>query len=1182
MKRYPAVFRPFVSAYSHKGVTITAPPSVLAKLRLTPAFRGKKIVTLPVHVPSHAPHLFTSQDIDSVLDTTLTEAWASYYSQIPLVSCSTAKLLNPGSFGMVLRSAVDRSLRQPVHLDTIVEGLPEILLSSPINHISLISVGPRIEGSLSVALRNSINSNVSHGSNKPTLEVITPKALDEESSRSPLQVTSKIAICGLGGRFPDADSPEALWNLLYQGRDVVAEVPPNRWDIKSHVDSTGKTKNTSSVPWGCWIRDPGLFDARFFGISPKEAPAIDPAQRIALMATQEAMDNAGIVVDSTPSTQKDRIGVYLGVSSNDWCETNSCQQIGTHSIVGGIRPFISGRVNYCFKFGGPSYVIDTACSSSLAAIQLACNALRLGDVDTAVAGGTNVITNPDGHAALDRGFFLSKTGNCKTFDDNADGYCRGEGVGVVILKRLEDALQDGDPIQVVIADIKTNHSAEADSITRPHPPTQMALFDKVLSSSRTSPVDVSYIEMHGTGTQHGDAAEMTSCLAKFAPNVHARPSNKPLYIGSTKANIGHGEAVSGVSSLAKVIFMMQHNTIPPHAGIKTKINHHFPTDLKERNIHIAMEPTAWPRGDKPRVVLLNNFSAPGGNTAMILEEPPTEQPLGADDPRTSHVVCVSAKCATSLSGNLKSIIDYIDGNPAASDDRSFLANLSYTTTARRQHHAHRVCVSGHSMGEIRQNIQVSLDKKQGNTRPIAAPKLVFAFTGQGSQYAGMGKHLMSFSTFRKDIRHFNQISQMLGYPSFEHVFLDEATALDSCSPIVVQLAMVSLEMALARLYILWGLRPDAVVGHSLGEYAALNIAGVLSDADTIYLVGERARLLQAHCRQGSYALLAVKLSVEKILEIKAGKAIEIACINGPDEVVVGGQVDELSSLKTTLKSMGTRATFLEVQYAFHTSQVDPILPLFLQCAQVVSFKYPRIQIISPLLGGALPNTHVFDANYLMRHCRETVNIHAALTSAYFQDRVLDEKSVFLEIGAQPVVSRMAKASLGKHITAMHSLQHGRDLWPLITDMLAHLYCSGHEINWASYQRDFKGGMRVLKLPAYSWDLKDYWIQYVEDWALRKGDPLPTIEELQKSCQESMESRVKAVALQAKIEGSTTVHNIVKEESNNDSTSTYIVVQSDVSRPDLLPIVQGHFVNGIPLCTPVSCFFHTFSHLFSCT
>ena len=352
-------------------------------------------------------------------------------------------------------------------------------------------------------------------------------------------------------------------------------------------------------------------------MSPTEAKDTDPAQRLALMTTYEALEMAGFVTDRTPSSQRNRVGVFFGTTSDDWREVNSSQDVGTYFIPGGNKAFIPGRITFFYRFSGPSISVDTACSSSCTALHVACQSLWQGECDTAISGGTNILTNPDNFAGLSRGHFLSTTGNCNPFDDEASGYCRADAVASLVLKRLEDAEEDQDPIFGVIRTVDTNHCGQTVSITRPHQGDQLALFRRIFRNTNTNPLDISYVEMHGTGTQAGDAAEMCSVLSIMAPDRKRIPGY-PLYLGALKANIGHSESASGVSALIKVLMMFRHNEIPPHIGIKNKLNRHYPLDLQQRNVHIASKPTSWKKPHAPigkRVSLLNNFSAAGGNTA---------------------------------------------------------------------------------------------------------------------------------------------------------------------------------------------------------------------------------------------------------------------------------------------------------------------------------------------------------------------------------------------------------------------------------------------------------------------------------------------------------------------------------------------------------------------------------------
>lgn len=543
----PVATQPFVGAVSDSGVAINGPPSALLTMRSGPYLASPHTVPLGIKNPYHAPHLFSEEDIDSILSTTPADQWAAHFTTIPLISSATGDTTWSRDFRSLLRAAVEDILRKPLRWDRVTQRLRFIAGSARGMPLVVHQIGVAADSAIRTALKQggcdaplvldqsrSLPHPDSLRSSNSKLQDIAETLARHSLNGRPDK--SKIAIVGSSGRFPSAGDLSSFWDLLYEGRDVHRVVPPMHWDAKTHVDPTGKKKNTSATPFGCWLDDPDLFDAKFFNISPREAPQVDPAQRIALLTAYEAIELAGIVPGATPSTQKDRVGVFYGVTSNDWMETNSAQDIDAYHIPGGNRAFIPGRINYFFNFSGPSHSVDTACSSSLASIHVACNALWRGEIDTAIAGGTNILTNPDFTAGLDRGHFLSRTGNCKTFDDDADGYCRGEGVGTVILKRLEDAVYDGDPIQAIISGAYTNHSAEAESITRPLVAAQKDIFRKILDTAGTDPYDISYVEMHGTGTQAGDGAEMQSVVETFAPdNAHRKRNDEQnLYIGSAK------------------------------------------------------------------------------------------------------------------------------------------------------------------------------------------------------------------------------------------------------------------------------------------------------------------------------------------------------------------------------------------------------------------------------------------------------------------------------------------------------------------------------------------------------------------------------------------------------------------------------------------------------------------------
>lgn len=754
------------------------------------------------------------------------------------------------------------------------------------------------------------------------------------------------------------------------------------------------------------------------------------------------------------------------------------------------------------------------------------------------------MTNSDIFAGLSRGQFLSKTGNCQTFDNDADGYCRGDGVGTLILKRLEDAEADNDRILGVILDTATNHSADAVSITHPHAPTQEILFKRVMNNAGVDPHDVCYVEMHGTGTQAGDGSEMRSVTNVFAPVSRKGTRQKSLHLGSVKSNIGHGEASSGVTALIKCLLMMQKNRIPPHCGIKKIINQGFPQDLMARNVHIAFKSTPFAaEGGAPRRIFVNNFSAAGGNTAMLLEDAQSRY-LPGDDPRSDFVIAVSAKSKSSLGANLMRLIQFIDRN-----DSVRLADLSYTTTARRIHYNHRVAFSCDNLSTARQILASKLDDTIDPV-PNTKPNVVFLFTGQGSHYKHLAKQLYEHSSqFREDLVTFDSIGYNQGFPSFLPLVLDDSD-LKAASPVVFQLGLCCIQMALTRLWASWGVEPNVVMGHSLGEYAALNAAGVISASETIHLVGERARLLQELCCAGSHAMLAVKASHASVQEaIAKVPRAEVACINAPQETVLGGTVADIDRAGDELRARGIKCTKLNTQFAFHSAQVNPILSQFEKIASSVVFHNPKIPIISPLLSTVLNTSDSIDAEYLSNHARGAVNFFGALEAAAQQlETEINDQTVWLELGPHPVCSAFVKSGLGQNTKILSSLNKHLTPYKSISESLAFLHTSGFAVNWNDYHRDFVEKLQVLDLPTYAFDNKNYWIDYVGDWNLHKGhsDRLAILPD------------VVTPTL-----STTTVQKVISEVIETDKAT--MVIESDVSRPDLLAAISGHLVNGTALC-----------------
>lgn len=1066
---------------------------------------------------------------------------------IPVLSSNTGELIIAENMRDFLKIALEEILLRQMCWDKVTDSCTTILKS--VNDRSskkLLPISTSATQSLLNSLKKESVSNIDVDGS--VADITSPGPDNNHTGRAEL---SKIAIIGMSGRFPDSDSPQDFWNLLYKGLDVHRKVPEDRWDADAHVDLSGTARNTSKVQYGCWIREPGLFDPRFFNMSPREALQADPAQRLALLTAYEALEGAGFVADSTPSTQRNRVGIFYGMTSDDYREINSGQDIDTYFIPGGNRAFTPGRINYYFKFSGPSVSVDTACSSSLAAIHLACNSIWRNDCDTAISGGVNILTNPDNHAGLDRGHFLSRTGNCNTFDDGADGYCRADGVGTVILKRLEDAEADNDPIIGVINGAYTNHSAEAVSITRPHVGAQAFIFNKLLNEANVDPKSVSYIEMHGTGTQAGDAVEMQSVLDVFAPD-HRRGPGQSLHLGSAKSNIGHGESASGVTSLVKVLLMMKENMIPPHCGIKTKINHNFPTDFAQRNVHIASQPTPWNRPPSgKRRMFLNNFSAAGGNTALLLEDAPVAD-RNEYDPRRVHVISVSARSQTALRNNIESLIQYMSDHEKTFGvkESTILPSLAYTTTARRTHHPFRITATGSSLQELRDSLSAS-SQKDVTAVPAKTPGIGFLFTGQGAQYAGMGKQLYEdCSHFRSTIQHFDCICQSQGLPSILPL-VDGSVPLSELSPVVVQVGTTCVQMALTSFWSSLGITPSFVLGHSLGDYAALNAAGVLSTSDTIFACGRRAQLLTEQCQPGTHAMLAVKAPLVEVKRFLTEGVHDMACINSPSETVISGPKSAIDELSQDCTKQGLKSTVLTVPYAFHSAQVDPILGRLEEILQGVTFNKPSVPVVSALLGEVITEavSDVLNARYLVRHCRETVNFLGAF-EALGNAKLKSDQTLWLEVGPHTICSGMVKATLGPQSNTIASLRREEDTWKVLSTSLSNLHLAGIGINWKQYHQDFSSSHQVLPLPAYKWDLKNYWIPYKNNFCLTKGAPAATI------------------SAPAESNFLTTSAQKVVECRDEGATAT-VVVQNDIADPGLNRVIQGHQVNGAALCPSVS-------------
>ncbi|KAL1888260.1 Type I Iterative PKS [Sporothrix stenoceras] len=1160
-------------------ITISGPPSTTAALFASePAvFQGTKRIPLPIAAAFHAEHLppvSAEHILEKAFHKNATSAFLSrsLRSDVTLLAATADRRQYTNSaITDVLADIVHDIFQAPIDLGAAMQSLVEIAGSNKI--VTLVSFGP-INSTKAIA-RYLTGHNIDVETQADPSSSL-PAASPSGTSLPPPPGDNAIAIVGMASRLPGSETLEEFWQVLEQGRDLHEPIRPDRFDVNTHCDPTGQRRNTTLTPYGVFIDRPGYFDTRLFSMSPREAAQTDPGQRLLLLTTYEALEMAGYAPGRTPSSAARRIGSFVGQTGDDYREVNAGQDVDTYFITGGIRAFGPGRLNYHFGWEGPSYSVDTACSSSAASIQLACTSLLTRGCDTAVAGGANLLTTSDFFAGLSRGSFLSKTGGCKTFDAEADGYVRADGVAVIVLKRLSDAVADNDNILGVIRSAVTNHSAEAISITHPHAATQERLFQSALDRAGLQPNDIDYAELHGTGTQAGDATESKSVTNVLARN---RGSAEPLYVGTVKPNLGHGEAASGVTSLIKVLMMMRHSAIPPHVGIKSGRMNPKLMHLKDMNTHIAFQTTPFvprPGGDGKRRVLINNFDAAGGNTSIVMEDAPLrlgDAATTTNDPRSHHVVAVSGRTATALAGNSQRLLDYLRSD-AASQAR--LEDLAYTTTARRMHHGLRqahVVSSLDGLVSCLKSAVAAPSTAKAPSKSSSAPSVIFCFTGQGSQYAGMASELFATQpTFRETMLDCDRIAVCHGFASFLPLVTggDAAASkesLENASPVQVQLAIVSIELSLAALWKSLGVTPAAVIGHSLGEYAALCTAGVLSLSDCLCLVGHRARLMLANCQPGTQSMLAMACGVAEAESLLGSSSsfshCEIACANGPSATVVSGPAAEVAQLQ---KWASVKTTLLDVQFAFHSAQMDPVVDEYSTFTAKAHYSAPSIPFASTLLGTLLPvGSDPIDSTYLVRQMRERVRYEDALHSLLADTSIKASQAAWVETGPSPICIGLARSTLAtvdnsKSSVLLPSLKRGESDWKTFSQAVSRTYEAGVDIDWQEYHAAFESSLRLLELPTYAFDLKNYWIQYRGDWALRKGDPAQVDNS---SSQLTMTALAVAAPSYPEFKATTGIHRIVSQTISDASIA--VTFATDAIEPKLNKALRGHLVNGAGLC-----------------
>lgn len=890
-----------------------------------------------------------------------------------------------------------------------------------------------------------------------------------------------IAIIGIGCRFPGAKNPDAYWKLLRNGVDAITEVPPDRWNIDDFYDPDPSAPGKMNTRYGGFIEDVDQFDPYFFGISPREAMSMDPQQRLLLEVAWEALEDAGQVLEDLSSKQ---VGVFVGISSHDYSlQVRDPRLIDPHMGTGNLFSIAAGRISYLLNLRGPSLAVDTACSSSLLSVHLACQSLMRGESTLALAGGVNLILVPGSTITLSKLSALSPDGRCKTFDASANGYVRGEGAGMVVLKPLAQALADGDPIYSVIRGSAVNHDGRSNGLTAPNGPSQEALIRQALADANATPAQVAYVEAHGTGTPLGDPIEVMALGSVLADG---RSADAPCILGSVKTNIGHLEAAAGIASVIKVALSLKHGEIPPSLHFDNP-NPYIPFD--QLPVRVQRNLGAWPQKENGTLAGISSFGFSGTNAHLLLEGAPADAPqppMGTfDTGGQAQVLALSARSEEALQSLARTYRDrLVMGGPMATP----LREMCYTAAVRRTHHDHRLSMVFNSWDELVDQFGVYLRGEEqaglaaGRKHLNRRPKVAFVFSGQGPQWWGMGRELMQAEPhFRAVIE---QVDGLLREAGAEWSLLTELSASEADSRLdeteIAQPALFALQVALVELWKSWGVTPGAVVGHSMGEVAAAYVSGGLSLAEAVRVIFHRARIMQQATGLGKMA--SVELSPEDVTEHLGnagdfGDRLWIAAMNGPTSTVVAGEPDALDEFVAHLEAQQVFVRALPVNYAFHTPQMDPFLGELEEALQGMQHSRAALPYASTITGDMLNGTSL-DTDYWRRNVREPVRFAAAI------DALIAKKyDIFLEVGPHPVLSSAINQCLHaqeKSGTVLTSLRRNENERATLLGALGALYTRGYPVDWSAL---YPEGGHCIALPSYPWQRERYWLELPDGYDL---------------------------------------------------------------------------------------------------
>ena len=868
-----------------------------------------------------------------------------------------------------------------------------------------------------------------------------------------------IAIVSMACRFPrHSNTPEAFWQSLLDQTDEVGDIPDDRWDLDAFHDDDPEVPGKMYARRGVFLENIDQMDPEFFGISPREATWVDPQQRLLMEVGWEAIERAGW----KPESIGESTGVFVGWMHNDYQNeaSDSFLNLNPYIATGAAGSFLCGRLAYYLGLQGPSVAVDTACSSSLVALHLAIQSLQRRDCDQALVGGVNAICSPTTNILTCKLKALSPTGQSRAFDAAADGYLRGEGCGVVTLRRLSDAQANGDPILGIIRGSAVGHNGFSSGLTAPNPKSQTKVIRQALERAGVEPADVAYLEAHGTGTELGDPVEIQAAAAAL---TQERSPENPLLVGSVKTNIGHLEAASGMAGLIKVLLAIQNDKIPGQLNFETP-NPHIPWD--KIPVKVLTDATDWPESGR-RIAGVSAFGMSGTNAHVVIEAPDVTATRIPNNSQESQLIVLSGKSESVVQTLAEEYADAL-----TSDQSLKLRDVAFTSGTGRSHFEHRAAVVAKDHNEAIQRLKkISRETTSGNSfigSGRRAPKVAWQFTGQGSQYVGMARSLYeSQPVFRDAIDRCEAQLQPLRQESLTEVLFENETRIHNTH--WTQPAIFAVQMGLAQLLQHWELKPDVVLGHSVGQYAAACVAGIMSWEDGLRLISERGRLIGELPAGGKMMAVFAPLDIVT-KQIETAADVSLAALNGT-HVVVSGTELAIGELESRFSEQSVRTKLLQTSHAFHSSLMEPALEPFQKFADGITFSPAQLPLICNVSGKPLTVDQTLDGEYWARHIREAVRFSTGIEAAAELGC-----EVILELGPQSVLTRMATANWKRPAGSLIScLQKDADDVESILKAVGQLYVQGSTPDFAAIHDDQSGQTpRRILLPTYPFERRRFW------------------------------------------------------------------------------------------------------------